>query len=457
MFKIFRPVSMLLLLGGISVGTISAVPARGISESDIVQQDNVCKGVVKDGAGETIIGASVVVKGTTNGVITDIDGNFILSNVKKGDVIQISFVGYKTVEVAWDGQPINVVMRDDTELLDEVVVVGYATVKKANLTGAVSAVDDEVLADRPIVNLGQGLQGAIPNLNITTSGQPGSGTTFNVRGETSINGGSPLVLVDGVEMDPDLINPQDVASVSVLKDAASASIYGARAAFGVILITTKGGKKNQATRVSLDASVSFNSPTTRPDYMDSMQYATWMNAAGQTTRQQNVFSQDEMDHIIAYYNDPANNSPVFVTNDPSSWQYGNCTQGKYAYCGNTNWMDEIYKKSYPVQKYNVNISGGSDKTTYYTSVGYMDQGSLLRYGDEGFRKFNVVNNINYDINDWLHVSMKTSFIRTEQNGIAQDNTHGNAWIGNDTQPLATGLVRVTTRTLQPYWKKAVTV
>ena len=435
MFKIFRPVSMLLLLGGISVGTISAVPARGISESDIVQQDNVCKGVVKDGAGETIIGASVVVKGTTNGVITDIDGNFILSNVKKGDVIQISFVGYKTVEVAWDGQPINVVMRDDTELLDEVVVVGYATVKKANLTGAVSAVDDEVLADRPIVNLGQGLQGAIPNLNITTSGQPGSGTTFNVRGETSINGGSPLVLVDGVEMDPDLINPQDVASVSVLKDAASASIYGARAAFGVILITTKGGKKNQATRVSLDASVSFNSPTTRPDYMDSMQYATWMNAAGQTTRQQNVFSQDEMDHIIAYYNDPANNSPVFVTNDPSSWQYGNCTQGKYAYCGNTNWMDEIYKKSYPVQKYNVNISGGSDKTTYYTSVGYMDQGSLLRYGDEGFRKFNVVNNINYDINDWLHVSMKTSFIRTEQNGIAQDNTHGNAWIGNDTQPL----------------------
>ena len=435
MFKIFRPVSLLLLLGTVSLGTMNAAPARGVSETDAVQQENVCEGVVKDGAGETIIGASVIVKGTTNGVITDIDGNFILNNVKKGDIIQISFVGYKTVEVEWKGQPLNVIMRDDTELLDEVVVVGYATVKKANLTGAVSAVDDEVLADRPIVNLGQGLQGTIPNLNITTSGQPGSGTTFNVRGETSINGGSPLVLVDGVEMDPDLINPQDVASVSVLKDAASASIYGARAAFGVILITTKGGKKNQPTRVSLDASVSFNGPTTRPDYMDSMQYATWMNAAGQTSRGSNVFSQEEMDHITAYYNDPANNSPVFVATDPNSWQYSNCTQGKYAYCGNTNWMDEIYKKSYPVQKYNVNISGGSEKTTYYTSVGYMDQGSLLRYGDEGFRKFNVVNNINYDVNDWLHVSMKTSFIRTEQDGIAQDNTHGNAWIGNDTQPL----------------------
>ena len=136
MFKIFRPVSLLLLLGTVSLGTMNAAPARGVSETDAVQQENVCEGVVKDGAGETIIGASVIVKGTTNGVITDIDGNFILNNVKKGDIIQISFVGYKTVEVEWKGQPLNVIMRDDTELLDEVVVVGYATVKKANLTGA---------------------------------------------------------------------------------------------------------------------------------------------------------------------------------------------------------------------------------------------------------------------------------------------------------------------------------
>ncbi len=307
--------------------------------------------------------------------------------------------------------------------------------KKANLTGAVSAVDDKVLADRPIVNLGQGLQGTIPNLNVTTSGKPGAGSSFNVRGETSINGGSPLVLVDGVEMDPNLINPQDVASVSVLKDAASASIYGARAAYGVILITTKSGRKNMPTRVSFDASVSFNSPTTRPRYMNSMEYMTWMNAAGQTTNGRNIFSQEEMEHIEAYYNDPVNNSPVFVATDPNSWQYANSQAGKYAYCGNTDWMKEMYKKSYPVQKYNVNINGGSDKATYYTSVGYTDQGSLLRYGNESFRKFNMVNNINYDINDWMHVSMKTSFIRTELDGIVQDRAHGENWIGNDTQPL----------------------
>ena len=121
--------------------------------------------------------------------------------------------------------------------------------------------------------------------------------------------------------------------------------------------------------------------------------------------------------------------------DPNSWQYSNCQAGKYAYCGNTDWMKEMYKKSYPVQKYNININGGSEKATYYTSVGYTDQGSLLRYGNENYRKFNMVNNINYDINDWLHVSMKTSFIRTELNGIPQDNAHGETWIGNDTQPL----------------------
>ncbi len=187
--------------------------------------------------------------------------------------------------------------------------------------------------------------------------------------------------------------------------------------------------------MSFDASVSFNSPTTRPEYMNSMEYAHWMNAANNTTSGRDLLSQEEMEHIEAYFYDPVNNLPVFVAKDPSSWQYGNCQAGKYAYCGNTDWMKEMYKKTYPVQKYNVNINGGSDKATYYTSVGYMDQGSLMRYGDEGFRKFNMVNNINYDINNWMHVSMKTSYIRTELDGLAQDAVHGESWIGNDTQPL----------------------
>ena len=425
----------MLLLSGFSTGYVQAAPHAAAVEMHSVQQDNACTGVVVDQNGETVIGASVVVKGTTNGTITGLDGDFSIPNVKKGDVIVVSYVGYMNSEIIWEGKPLKIALKEDSKTLDEVVVVGYATVKKANLTGAVSAVDDKVLADRPIVNLGQGLQGTIPNLNITTSGQPGKGSSFNVRGETSINGGSPLVLVDGVQMDPNLINPQDVASVSVLKDAASASIYGARAAYGVILITTKSGRKNMPTQVSFDASVSFNSPTTRPEYMNSMEYAHWMNAASNTTSGRDLLSQEEMEHIEAYFYDPVNNLPVFVAKDPSSWQYGNCQAGKYAYCGNTDWMKEMYKKTYPVQKYNVNINGGSDKATYYTSVGYMDQGSLMRYGDEGFRKFNMVNNINYDINNWMHVSMKTSYIRTELDGLAQDAVHGESWIGNDTQPL----------------------
>lgn len=433
MKKITRKVSMILMAGTFTL----PVTLQAKAEPEVVSPEMVydrVTGTVVDAAGP-VIGATVMQKGTTNGTITDIDGKFSLEGVKKGDVIQITYIGYVTKEVTYTGKPLQIMMVEDSKKLDEVVIVGYATVKKANLTGAVSAVDDKVLADRPIINLGQGLQGTIPNLNITTSGQPGKGSTYNVRGETSINGGSPLVLVDGVEMDPNLINPQDVASVSVLKDAASASIYGARAAYGVILITTKNGRKNTPTQVSFDASVSFNSPTTRPSYMDSMEYANWMNAANNLTNGRDLLSQEEMEHIEAYYNDPVNNSPVFIATDPNSWQYGNCQQGKYAYCGNTDWMKEMYKKSYPVQKYNVNINGGSDKATYYTSVGYTKQGSLLRYGNEQYRKFNMVNNINYDVNNWLRVSMKTSYIRTELQGLAQDNVHGEAWIGNDTQPL----------------------
>ena len=410
--------------------------SRSVAETAAVSQAKVIKGNVVDKNGEPIIGANIRVKGTTVGTITDVDGNFILKLEDNADFIEVSYIGYKTQNVSLkDKKELTITLKEDTETLDEVVVVGYATVKKANLTGAVSAVDDEVLADRPIVNLGQGLQGAIPNLNITTSGQPGKGATFNVRGETSINGGSPLVLVDGVQMDPNLINPQDVASVSVLKDAASASIYGSRAAYGVILITTKAGKKNMPTRVSMDASISFNSPTTRPNFMNSLDYANWMNAASKNSNGRDYFSQEEMEHIKAYYYDPVNNLPVFIANDPTSSQYDG-TFKKYAYCGNTDWMKETYKKNYPIQKYNININGGGEKATYYTSVGYTDQGSILRHGNEGFKKFNVVNNINYDVNKWLHFSIKTSFIRTELDGLAQTTAGvGEEWFASDTRPI----------------------
>ncbi|WP_032574679.1 TonB-dependent receptor plug domain-containing protein, partial [Bacteroides fragilis] len=297
MLKITRQVTLLLLAGALSFPAYSyATQATEVLVPEVTQEK--VTGTVEDALGP-VIGASVMVKGTTNGVITDLEGKFSLNDVKKGDIIVISYIGYVTQEIPYTGKPIQVKLAEDSKALEEVVVVGYATVKKANLTGAVSAVDGKVLEDRPIVNLGQGLQGAIPNLNVTTSGRPGQGSSFNIRGTTAMSGSSPLVLVDGVEMDPNLINPQDVKSVSVLKDAASASIYGARAAYGVVLITTKGGRKDQPTQVSFDASVSFNGPTTRPTYMNSMQYATWMNTAQQNTVGRDYFDAEWMQHIEA--------------------------------------------------------------------------------------------------------------------------------------------------------------
>ena len=244
-----KTVGMLLAILGTSTEAAFALPNLFEAAVEITQQDGACKGVVKDNIGETVIGASVVVKGTSNGTITGIDGDFTLSNVKKGDVIQISYIGYITQEMVWEGVPLNVTLKEDSQTLEEVVVVGFGSQKKANLTGSVSQVKmDEVLGNRPVVNAMSALQGTMPGLQITPNSNasgPGQSKNFNIRGTTSINGGSPLVLIDNVPGDIDMLNPEDIESVSILKDAASSAIYGARAAFGVILVTTKKAKKGE--------------------------------------------------------------------------------------------------------------------------------------------------------------------------------------------------------------------
>lgn len=235
----------MLICSSLPAGYLYAAHSAAAMEMHSVQQNGTCTGVVKDANGEAVIGASAVVDGTTNGTITDLDGKFSLSNVSKGSIIKISFVGYKTLEVKWDGTPLDVTLKEDSEMLDEVVVVGYGTQKKVNVTGAVSMVGSEVIESRPVANVTQALQGAVPGLNLTVGGNGGdlnSGMNINIRGTGSIGNGStdkPLILIDGIEGDLNTLNPNDVESVSVLKDAASASIYGSRAAFGVILVTTK--------------------------------------------------------------------------------------------------------------------------------------------------------------------------------------------------------------------------
>lgn len=407
MLKDMKTVGVLLLLSAISAGTAYAVPKWGTAGVKEIQQNGVCNGVVTDTTGETVIGASVVVKGTTNGTITGLDGDFSLSGVTKGSILVVSFVGYQNTEVKWNGQPLTIVLKEDTKVLDEVVVVGYGTQKKANLSGAVAAVDGKVLQDRPITNIGQGLQGVVPNLNITMNngGAPGATSSFNIRGNTSLNGGSPLVLVDNVQMDANLVNPDDIESISVLKDAASASIYGARAAYGVILITTKKGKKSDKPTVSLSATGYWQSPALTFHNVNSMQYLTMMDEAYQNDGGSGHYFKSQVYQYAEDYFNGKYDSPVFFDTAYDTYKYG--------YCGNTDWWDELYKTSFS-QIYTANISGGNDRTTYYASVSMNDQGGILKAGDDKYNKYNANVNISSNITKWLSVSAKIAHTYTDE-------------------------------------------
>lgn len=276
-----RKALMYLLL---SIGFIAGQPSfamadDNVSEVKTVQQQTQVVGVVNDAMGP-VIGASVLEKGTTNGTITDFDGRFSL-NVQPGATLVISYIGYKTQEVkVVAGKEINVVLVEDTETLDEVVVVGFGTQKKVNLTGSVGTVDSKALESRPVTNATQALQGLVPGLQISqNSGSLESTPSINIRGVGTIgegSSGSPLVLIDGMEGDLNTVNPQDIENVSVLKDAAASSIYGSRAPFGVILVTTKSGKAGK-TQINYNNSFRWNSPINMPHTMDSYTFATYFN------------------------------------------------------------------------------------------------------------------------------------------------------------------------------------
>lgn len=395
------------------------------------QQNSTIKGKVIDTNGDVVIGANIVEKGTTNGTTTDVDGLFSI-NARSGSTLVITFIGYVKQEVkANPNRRMEIILQEDAETLEEVVVVGYGTMKKADLTGSVATVGSEVIEDRPLTNLGAGLQGAIANLNITSSnGAPGTGTSFNIRGTTNLSGGGPLILVDGIEMDPNLINPQDVKDVTVLKDAASASIYGARAAFGVILITTKTGFVSQKPVVSLSANYSINVPTVHANYMNSLEYTQWMNDANTTSNGSNYFDDITMEHVRNYYNDPNSNLPVFHHPDDAA--------SKYRYCGNTDWYEALNKKSYPMQQYNISVQGGSETAKYMTSAGMFQQDGISKWTDEDYKRFNVLQHVNYKVNNWLQVGLRATLSMVKMNTGPQ-NKYGNnslgATIPGDSRPL----------------------
>lgn len=427
--KVVKTSGLAVLLAG--MGFQPCLASRNVVAADAVnavQQNLLFKGKIVDKAGEGLPGTTVRVINKTQGAVTDLDGNFSLE-VAKGDKLEVSFIGYVTkVITVGNENNLVIVLEEDSKTLDEVVVVGYGTQKKVNLTGAVASVSSDVLESRPITNLSQGLQGMIGNLNISASnGSPGKGYGFNVRGTTSVNSAGPLVLVDGVQMDPNLINPADVESVSVLKDAASASIYGTQAAYGVVLITTKKGK-DQHAKVSFSGNWSLNSPTRIPEYMDSWTFANFHNLTNRNSGGGDYYDQNYMDHIYAYYTDPKHNLPVFI--DPSN-------PDKYLYCGNTDWIEETRKTTTLQQQYTLSINGGSGKTTYYGSIGMMDQEGQLKHYNDGYQRFNVALNVNSAVRDWLKVGMKMNYNHTKHDAPFGTNSNNleSAFYGADLRPF----------------------
>ena len=394
-----------IIVGGANASTVSTSNTLGATM--IAQQGAVCKGVVKDATGEPIIGASVSVKGTKNATVTDLDGNFTLSGVSKGTTIVISYIGCVNSEIKWDGKSLDVTLAEDTHGLEEVVVVGYGTQKKVNLSGAVANVDGKVLENRPITNIGQGLQGVVPNLNVSmnSGGAPGASSSYNIRGNTSLNGGSPLVLVDNVQMDANLVNPEDVESISVLKDASSAAIYGARAAYGVILITTKKGRKSDKPTISFNATGYWQSPAKSYHNVNSMQYLKMMDEANKNDGGSGRYFKDQVYKYTEAYFNGTYDQPVFFDEAYD--------KAKYGYCGNTDWWNELYKTSFS-QIYNASISGGNDRTTYYASLGMNNQKGILTAGDDKYKKYNANVNISSNITKWLNVSAKITHTYTSE-------------------------------------------
>lgn len=417
--RLFRPFVLAILV------LVSFAMARTASAQDTKSVRSI-SGRVADASGQGIPGVGIIVKGTTMGVITTDDGSFELQNVSDGSTIVVSCMGYVEQEfkIISTKSVYNVVLSEDEMLLDDVVVVGYGTQKKEHLTGAVAQVTAKELENRPVANLGQALQGMVPNLKVTvSSGKPGAGASFQIRGTGSPNGGSPLILVDGVESYPDRINTNDIESISVLKDAASSAIYGAKAAFGVILITTKNGRKNQKATISYDGYFAFSSSTTSTDYETRGYYsagiADFFMESGRGVRYTNYTDADYM-ALWERRNDKTENPErpwVTIEN-----RFG---RQSYVYLANFDWFNYLYNLSRPTTDHNVSISGGSDKITYLISGRYYSQEGVQKLGDDGYKSFNIRSNISIDVRPWLEVKNTTRMFsgRYTFSGVEGESTN----------------------------------
>ncbi|WP_232074140.1 SusC/RagA family TonB-linked outer membrane protein [Spirosoma aureum] len=391
--------------------------------------DQVVTGTVSDEKGDPLPGVSIVVKGQQRGTNSDTKGQYRITVPDGSATLVFSFVGYLPQELVVGNQTVlSVTLKTDTKSLEEVVVVGYGTQKKINLTGAVDQVTSEVLENRSLPNLSQGLQGTIPNLNLTMGdGKPTQSPSYNIRGTTSIGqGGNALVLIDGVEGDPSRLNPNDVATVSVLKDAASAAIYGARGAFGVVLITTKNPTKDR-TSITYSVNHSIKSPTTVPKFVtNGYQFAKMFNE-GWTAW--NDYSQTPQN-----INKTVRFSPAYLTelerrnNDPSLPKtVVDPTSGEYVYYENTDWYGELYKNTTSATEHNLSFSGSSGKADFYVTGRYYSQDGLFRYNSDDYKILSLRAKGSIQLYPWLKISNNADFSSMKYHNPLNVGEGGGIW------------------------------
>lgn len=363
--------------------------AVGVSDNpNTQQQQHAVSGKVTDSTGAPLPGVSVVIKGTTNGTITDMDGKYSLPKVSDNSVLVFSFVGMKSQEVAVGGKSlINVTLADETIGLEEVVAVGYGTQKKSVVTGAISGTNAKELANKPISRIEQALQGRSTGVNITAaSGQPGESSTVRVRGTTSINNSDPLYVVDGTPItgNIDYLSPSDIESIEVLKDAASAAIYGARASAGVILVTTKKGTAG-TLRISYNGYVGTQSPARKLSLLNASDYATLYNEA--------------------------------LTNDGKAALYSNPA----SLGDGTDWQKAIFSNNSKIENHEISINGGNEKAVFYTSFGYYGQDGIVLPEVSNYKRYNIRINSDFKLKPWLKFGENVSYAHTKSHSISGNN------------------------------------
>lgn len=370
---------------------------------EMFAQQITVKGNVKDVTGEPIIGASVLVKGTTNGTITDLDGQFLLNNVETGAAIEVTFVGYLPQQVKASIAPLNIILKEDTQALDEIVVVGYGVQKKSVVTASIAKVSSESLTQTAPTRVDNALRGLASGVQVIAGdGQPGSGTRVRIRGIGTINNSDPLYIVDGMPISGgiDNINPADIESIEVLKDAASGAVYGARAANGVVLVTTKRGKEGKA-QVSYNASFGWQSAWRKRDMLNATEYATLINQACEVAKKDPMFANPE-------------------------------SLGK-----GTDWQDVLFNNGAPVQNHQVNLSGANDRINYYFSMNYYDQEGIIGgdYNASNYKRWSFRSNTEYTVFDesksrnWLKslkFTVNASYSRIHSRGITAGSLTGSA-------------------------------